>query len=214
MTMKTLLIFILHSTCIITVKYAAAQSASISVSQWTETDRRQLKQLLQSSLDTLVTLIEPLSEEQFFHKKNDSSWSVAQIIEHLSQIEDGYIREYFVAINTPPASQLVTIKTVTDSAMMAYETTPENTKARGTNLPLNRYCTKKDAIRILQESRAETLRVIDTETKDLRTLFTYRKKGADEYEAKDLHQHFLLLVAHMKRHTLQAKKAIYVKRSF
>lgn len=171
-------------------------------------DKKLLLTLLQSSLDEITALVTNLTEEQFVQIPADSTWSAGQIVEHLSQIEDGFLREYFVAINIPPADSKAKIVYTTDSLMLAYESTPEKTKARGTNLPLNRYCHKADAIRILVSNRSETIRVITDEKRDMRKVFTYRAKANQTFEARDMYQHFLLLAAHMKRHTIQLKKVL------
>lgn len=70
---------------------------------WGGPDKNQLLQLLQSSLDTLLQDVGNMQEKDFFKIPNDSAWSVAQVLERLSQIEEGYLREYFVAINMSAA---------------------------------------------------------------------------------------------------------------
>ncbi|MFT3902178.1 MAG: DinB family protein [Niabella sp.] len=170
-------------------------------------EKRQLIVLLQASIDSFTAKVNPLTEAQFFKQPNDTTWSVAQITEHLSQIEEGYLREYFVAINTPPPAASVILKKATDADLTAYETNSVKTKARGTNLPLGRYKSKKDALTILTAVRGETIAVISS-AENLRNTYSYRKKGENTYEAKDMYQHFLLLIAHMKRHTRQAEKII------
>ncbi len=171
-------------------------------------DKKKLLELLQSSLDEVFKLTNGLTEAQYVKVPKDSTWSASQIVEHLSQIEDGFLREYFVALNIPPLSNQSNIFYATDSAMLAYETTPEKTKARGTNLPLNRYCSKADALRILKLNRTETMNVITNEPRDLTKIYSYRAKTNQVYEAKNMYQHFLLLIAHMKRHTHQLQKVV------
>lgn len=178
-------------------------------SQTKQNDEKQrLIFLLQASLDSFYSTISKVPDQFFFKQPNDSTWSLAQITEHLAQIEEGYDREYFVAINTPPPSSNVILKKVTDEEMTAYETAVEKTKARGTNLPRNRYCTKGNALKILQEVRSETIDVLKTTQFNLREIYTYRKKGGNTYEEKDMYQFFLLLIAHMKRHTRQAENVV------
>jgi len=199
-----LLLFVITLICIFLFEKAEAQPGT----SWKEQDRQYLVEILSSSLDTFLQLTEHLSEERFFGIPKDNTWSVAQISEHLSQIEEGYQREYFVAINIPPTDPITKLKKVTDEAMLAYEESPQKSVARGTNLPLNRYKTKDESLRILKGARDETIRLMKEEKRDLRNVFTYRKKEGDIYEVKDIHQHFLILVAHMKRHTTQAKRAL------
>jgi len=175
-----------------------------------DNEKQQLIALLRASLDSFAAKVNPLTEEQFFKQPDDTTWSVAQITEHLSQIEEGYLREYFVAANTPPPASSVILKRVTDADMLAYETSSVKTKARGTNLPLGRYKSKQGALAILTAVRNETLSVVAS-AENLRGTYSYRRKGENTYEAKDMYQHFLLLVAHMKRHTAQAENNINVR---
>jgi hypothetical protein len=96
-----------------------------------------------------------------------------------------------------------------DEKALAYATQPEKGKARGTNLPRNRYCNKETCVRIFTEANdlaKEFFKV--NASKDLRRYFIFRMDSKGVRTARDVHQLGLLLVAHRMRHIDQLKRII------
>ena len=96
-----------------------------------------------------------------------------------------------------------------DELAMAYATQPEKGKARGTNLPRNRYCDKQTCVRIFTEANELAKEFFKVNaTKDLRRYFIFRVSGSGVRTIRDIHQLGLLLVAHRMRHIDQLKNIV------
>ncbi|MGC4099779.1 DinB family protein [Ferruginibacter sp.] len=174
---------------------------------YTTAEQERILKLLDSTHDELVKVVSSLKEAQFFFHVDSITWSANDIVEHLGLIDEGYVRELWFTLAQPsfPESYLDSVKGG-DEAALAYATQPEKGKARGTNLPRNRYCNKQTCVRVFSEANDLAKEFFTANaSKDLRRYFIFRmSNGVRTY--KDAYQLGLLLVAHRMRHITQLKK--------
>lgn len=201
--MKNLL-FIFLLGCSLTI------AAQIPKRLYTQSDNEKMLKLLDSTQRELLRVVHSLSDTQFYFHIDKETWSANDIAEHIGLVDEGYLRELWFCLAQPafPESYADSTKGGDEKAL-AYATEPEKTKARGTNLPRNRFCNKETCVRIFTETNDMA---IDFFTKnasaDLRRFYIFRNDNKGGRNIKDAYQFGLLLVAHRIRHTNQLKKII------
>jgi hypothetical protein len=199
---QILLIFFLGCSGIL-----AAQSAK---RLYTPSENEKILRLLDSTHSELLKLVNSLTDSQFFHHIDTATWSANDIIEHLGLIDEGYVRELWFAMAQPnfPPNYVDSAKGG-DEIALAYATQPEKGKARGTNLPRERYCSKQTCVRIFTEANDLAKEFfIANGSKDLRRYFIFRIDNNGVRTIRDTYQLGLLLVAHRMRHTDQLKRIV------
>jgi uncharacterized damage-inducible protein DinB len=167
-----------------------------------------LHKLLDSTHNEVLKAVNSLSDSQFFYHIDADTWSANDIVEHLGLIDEGYVRELWFTLSQPGFTANYADSTKGgDEKALAYATQPEKGKARGTNLPRNRYCDKQTCLRIFSEANdlAKEFYTVNA-AKDLRRYFVFRLDGNGARTVRDDHQLGLLLVAHRIRHTEQLKR--------
>lgn len=166
--------------------------------------------LLDSTNNALIELTNKLTESQFFHHIDSATWSPNDIVEHLGLIDEGYVREMWFTLSQPAFPESYTDSTKGgDEKAIAYATDPEKGKARGTNLPRNRYCNQQTCIRVFTETNELAKQFFATNaSKDLRRYFIFRVDAKGKRTFKDVHQQGLLMVAHRIRHIEQLKRIV------
>lgn len=175
---------------------------------YTEADNKRILYLLDSTHHELVKLVRTISETDFFFRIDSNTWSPNDIIEHLGLIDEGYVRELWFALSQPsfPDSYLDSTRGG-DAKAIAYATQPEKGKARGTNLPRDRYCNKETCVRIFTDANDLAKEFYRKNAgKDLRRFYIFRVDGRGGRTIRDLHQLGLLLIAHRIRHINQLKE--------
>jgi len=173
-------------------------------------ENEQMIHLLDSTHDEILKAVSALSDSQFFHRLDTATWSANDIVEHLGLIDEGYVRELWFSLSQPPFPEGYLDSTRGgDEKAMAYATQPEKGKARGTNLPRNRYCSKETCVRIFSEANelAKEFFTIHAD-KDLRRYYIFRLDTKGVRTIRDLHQLGLLLVAHRMRHITQLRRVL------
>jgi hypothetical protein len=201
--MKHLILFFFISCSVI----AAAQSPK---RLYTAAENERTLMLLDSTHNELLKAVNALTDAQFFYRIDTATWSANDIVEHLGLIDDGYTRELWFSLAQPtfPASYTDSTKGGDEKAL-AYATQPEKGKARGTNLPSNRYCNKETCVRIFSEANALAKQFFTVNaSKDLRRYFVFRVDGKGVRTIRDAHQLGLLLIAHRMRHIDQLKRIL------
>lgn len=177
---------------------------------YTQSDNETIVKLLDSTHQELVKAVSVLSDSQFFHHLDADTWSANDIVEHLGLIDEGYVREMWFSLSQPafPVNYADSTKGGDEKAL-AYATQPEKGKARGTNLPRNRYCNMQTCVRIFSEANDLAKQFYSVNAaKDLRRYFIFRLDGNGVRTVRDVHQLGLLLVAHRIRHINQLKRVM------
>lgn len=199
-----------YTGVVIFLSYSFILAAQPAKRLYTSYDNEKMLRLLDSTHSELVKAVNALTDSQFFYHINPDTWSANDIIEHLGLIDEGYVRELWFSLSQPafPANYEDSTKGGDEKAI-AYATQPEKGKARGTNLPRNRYCNKETAVRIFTEANnlAKEFYTVNA-SKDLRRVYVFRVDSKGTRTIRDAHQLGLLLVAHRIRHLDQLKRII------
>jgi hypothetical protein len=199
-----------YLTLILALGFSIALTAQPTKRLYTNWENTRMMTLMDSTHTELVKVVNTLTDSQFFYRIDTDTWSANDIVEHLGLIDEGYVRELWFSLSQPafPVNYVDSTKGGDEKAL-AYANQPEKGKARGTNLPRNRYCDKETCVRIFSEAN-DLAKQFFTEnaTKDLRRYFIFRVDSKGARTVRDTHQLGLLLVAHRMRHIDQLKKII------
>lgn len=190
--------------------FSVMLSAQPAKRLYIQSENERMLKLLDSTHNELLKVVNALSDSQFFYHIDADTWSANDIVEHLGLIDEGYVRELWFTLSQPVFTISYADSTRGgDEKAMAYATQPEKGKARGTNLPRNRYCNKETCIRIFTEANnlAKEFYTVNA-SKDLRRFFIFRLDSKGVRTVRDDHQLGLLLIAHRIRHTNQLKRVI------
>jgi hypothetical protein len=199
-----------HIILIFVLGFSVTLAAQSPRRLYTHSENERMLHLLDSTHNELLRVVNTLTDSQFFYRIDTATWSANDIVEHLGLIDEGYVRELWFTLAQPvfPASYADSTKGGDEKAL-AYGTQPEKGKARGTNLPRNRYCNKQTCVRIFTEANDLAKQFFTANaSKDLRRYFIFRVDSKGVRTIRDTYQLGLLLVAHRMRHIDQAKKII------
>ncbi|MET0570592.1 MAG: hypothetical protein ABWZ79_04125 [Pedobacter agri] len=199
-----------YLTLILALGFSIVLAAQPTKRLYTDLENTRIISLLDSTNSELLKVVQSLTDSQFFYHIDTATWSANDIVEHLGLIDEGYVRELWFSLSQPsfPANYVDSTKGGDEKAL-AYATQPEKGKARGTNLPRNRYCNKETCVRIFTEATGLAKEFFKVNaTKDLRRFFIFRVDGKGVRSVKDVYQQGLLLVAHRIRHIDQLKRII------
>lgn len=199
-----------YITLIALLAFTFVLSAQPAKRLYTQSENERILTLLDSTHAELLRAVNSLTDSQFFYRVDTVTWSANDIIEHLGLIDEGYVRELWFTLAQPvfPASYADSTKGGDEKAI-EYATQPEKGKARGTNLPRNRYCDKQTCVRIFTEANDLAKQFFTANaSKDLRRYYIFRIDSKGVRTIRDTYQLGLLLVAHRIRHTDQIKRII------
>jgi len=199
-----------YFTLILALGFSIILAAQPQKRLYTNSENQKMLYLLDSTHNELLKIVNKLTDSQFFYHIDTVTWSANDIVEHLGLIDEGYVRELWFALGQPGFPETYVDSTKGgDEKALAYATHTEKGKARGTNLPRNRYCNKQTCVRIFTEANdlAKEYFTVNA-SKDLRRYFIFRIDGKGVRTIRDTYQLGLLLVAHRIRHTNQLKKII------
>lgn len=201
--MRTIILFIFF-----TLSLRPALRAQMPLKQWTLQEKTSIMHSLDSTIADLQSQVNSLTESQFFYRLDSNTWSVNDIIEHLGLIEEGYVREFWWATSQPemPASYQDSTK-AGDEKAIAYAQDTTKGHARGTNLPLNRYCNKQTCWNVFATAREFSKDFfVRNSGLNMRAYYVFRKSASGKREIRDLHQQALWMIAHCIRHRDQISR--------
>jgi len=196
---KTLVLSVITLLC---VPYCANAQLSI----WTENDRMYLIENLERTRDELIKETEDLTPEQWSFKANDSTWSIAQVVEHLGIYERTFMYEARIILLTAPEPELAAYAK-TDIEYLAWMNEPKPHKADNIHTPLGLWPGKYNLIWFLQ-GRNIIIDFIRTTHDDLKAYYTYRG-GAEK--RRSLHGLFVVHFGHTDRHLRQIRRIKQMK---
>jgi hypothetical protein len=199
-----------YLTLILALGFSIVLTAQPTKRLYTNWENTRMMTLMDSTHTELLKVVKTLTDSQFFYRIDTDTWSANDIVEHLGLIDEGYVRELWFSLSQPVFQvNYVDSTKGGDEKALAYANQPEKGKARGTNLPRNRYCDKETCVRIFTEAN-DLAKQFFTEnaTKDLRRYFIFRVDSKGVRTVRDTHQLGLLLVAHRMRHIDQLKRII------
>ncbi|SDG98015.1 DinB superfamily protein [Dyadobacter soli] len=173
---------------------------------WTEQERQILLEGLRSSQNDLISAVQGLTKNQIRFKSDSTSWSIAEIVEHLAVYDELLYWDLLNKQYSPEMPEWVEKVKGLDSVMIAYTDDPVKLKAPFIAQPLGRFENEKDLIAYFNRYRSELVKLISETKTDFRLHFVFRSKDAGVWRVRDLQQYTLLWIAHTQRHTNQIKR--------
>lgn len=173
---------------------------------WSEQERQILIEGLQSSQNSLFNEVKSLTRKQIRFKPDSTSWSIAEVVEHLAVYDELLYWDLLNKQYSPEMPEWVEKVKGLDSVMIAYTDDPVKLQAPFIAQPLGRFENEKDLIAYFNRYRNELIRLVSETKTDFRLHFVFRSKDAGVWRVRDLHQYTLLWIAHTQRHTNQIKR--------
>jgi hypothetical protein len=137
---------------------------------------------------------------------NDTSWCVAQCVEHITLSEDlikQWVNGSLAGAATPErkSEEKYTPKTL---IVIVTDRSQNRGKTGGPWLPDGKFPTTADAVRAFMSRRDSTIAYMDTTQDDLKDHFI----DHPQWGALDLYQAYVMLSAHCERHTEQLEEVM------
>ena len=171
--------------------------AGVSADGMTPGDRQRLLAHLEMTEDWVVSEVAHLSEGQLRFRMAPDTWSITDVVEHLSIAEPQYWKQLQDSTKQPPTTQKLE---ATDAAILWYGI--DRTKRATTGearVPTGKVATVAEPV-----GRFRTLRA---------TMKEYARTTADDLRSRkllegnmDVYQWFLMISAHAQRHILQIRE--------
>ena len=168
---------------------------------WTEADKTFLLRNLERTRDEVIKETDKLTPVQWTFKENDTSWSIAQVVEHLGLYERTFLHEGAVILQSKPEPDLA-VTARSDSSYLAWMNEPQHHVANKNHIPLG-LMTGKDNLIFFLYGRNLIIDFIRTTKADLKAYYTYR--SGDE-KRRSLHALYVVHFGHTDRHLRQIRR--------
>lgn len=162
-----------------------------------DSDRQRLLAHLEMTESWLVSEVEGLTPRQFTFKMTPESWSILEVVEHLSIAEPQYWQRVQDSMKQPPAAAK---SESTDAAILWYGIDRTNRSRTGeARVPSGKFTHVKDALASVRALRATMRDYAKTTREDPRS-----RRLIDG--SMDVYQWLLMISTHAQRHILQIRE--------
>lgn len=187
--------------------YMRIENVSTPEQLWTETDRQFLMSNLRRTTSEIVNETESLTEAQWHFKPNEDSWSIAQVVEHISLYDHFTLQNTYIAFNNKPDKEAFA-QSRSDEMNIAWmgEEKPHKAYKYATPLGLMK---GKDNLIYFNNIRNLLERFVSTTQRDLKAYFTPRSN--EVHKKRSIHGSIVVHFGHTDRHLRQIRK---IKSSF
>ena len=154
----------------------------------------------------LLNDVKGLSKAQLYFRPDDTSWSVAQCVEHITLSED-LIKQWIQgSLDGPATPERKNEEKYTAATLITIVTDRSQNRAKtgGPWYPDGQFPTTADAIRAFIGRRDSTIAYVDSTQADLKNHFI----DHPQWGALDLYEAFVMLSAHCERHTEQLEEVM------
>lgn len=159
-------------------------------------DRQRLVAHLQMTESWLVSELDGLSESQLKFRMTPESWSIADVVEHLSIAEPQYWTQLQDSLKQPATGDK---PEATDAAILWYGIDRTNRTQTGEARVPHQKATPKESLESFRRLRASMLDVANHSQEEFRG-----RKLVDGN--MDVYQWFLMISSHAQRHILQIRE--------
>jgi hypothetical protein len=176
----------------------AASLPSVSSAQGISAgDRQRLLAHFEMTQSWLESELKGLSEAQLRFRTKPDSWSITDVVEHLSIAEPQYWKQLTDSMNQPPKTEKLD---ATDAAILWYGIDRTNRTTTGeARVPTGKVSNIREPLDKFLKLRATMREYATTTTDDLRS----RKLLEGNM---DVYQWFLMISTHSQRHILQIRE--------
>jgi len=176
---------------------AAALPAPSAAQGMTAGDRQRLVAHLEMTESWLQSELKGLSEAQLRFRMKPDSWSITDVVEHLSIAEPQYWKQLTDSMKQPPKTEKLE---ATDAAILWYGIDRTNRTTTGeARVPTGKVSTAREPLDTFLKLRAAMREYAAKTTDDLRS----RKLLEGNM---DVYQWFLMISSHSQRHILQIRE--------
>ncbi|MCH5721220.1 DinB family protein [Niabella hibiscisoli] len=162
-------------------------------------DRKDLLAYRKTAETTLLNSVKGLTEKQLNWKANDSSWSIANCIEHITLTENSiYDWAMGTLKETADPAKRAEVKNTDDQIKAMIESRDHKAKAPEPLKPMGKLGNTEKALHTFKQQSARLDEYIQSTKDDLRNHFAQTPVGT-----VDAYQLLLFLTAHTRRHTAQ-----------
>lgn len=163
----------------------------------TDGDRQRLLAHLQMTEHWLVSELDGLSAAQLTFRMEPGSWSILEVVEHLTIAEPQYWQRVHDSMRQPPVAEKLE---ATDAAILWYGIDRTNRARTGeARVPRGKWADVRDALKEFRSLRTTMNDYARTTKDDLRS----RKLLEGNM---DVYQWFLMISTHSQRHILQIQE--------
>jgi len=163
----------------------------------TQAERQKGEQYLEQTRDGVMAAVKGLSDAQLKFKPAPDRWSVAEVLEHITLVEDGLFQNVTEKVMKAPAGAAGRDVAKTDAMVLAM--IPDRSQKRQAPppfVPSGRW-TEAETLDHFEKSRARTIEFLNS-TPDLRAHVADSPLGP-----LDAYEWVLFMAAHSERHTKQ-----------
>jgi len=178
----------------------------LTPAELTPAERKFAIDYLNTTKARLLKDVKGLSTAQLNYRPNDSSWCVAQCVEHIT-LSENLIKDWIHGSLVGPATpKRKSEEKYTPETLIAIVTDRSQNRAKtgGPWLPDGNFPTTAAAIRAFVNRRDSTIAYIGSTPDNLKDHFI----DHPQWGALDLYEAFIMLSAHCERHTLQLEEVM------
>ncbi|PRX56671.1 DinB family protein [Flagellimonas meridianipacifica] len=180
-------------------------SFSKDTTKLTEAERTMVIELLEETRDHMKSVINGLTEEQLNFKAEESSWSIAECVEHLAISENafgGFIQKTVASGANPALRDSLKFK---DEQLMGIITDRSNrVKTTEAFEPSGKFGSFEETVKAFMEKRKEHIEYVRTTNDDLRN----RYNSDLPFGTVDGLQVIIFAAGHTERHVLQMEEVM------
>jgi hypothetical protein len=172
----------------------------------TPVERKFAIDYLNKTKGRLLKDVKGLSTTQLNYRPNDSSWCVAQCVEHIT-LSENLIKDWIHGSLVGPATPTrKSEEKYTPETLIAIVTDRSQNRAKtgGPWLPDGNFPGTAAAIQAFVSRRGSTIAYVESTQDDLKNHFI----DHPQWGALDLYEAFIMLSAHCERHTLQLEEVM------
>lgn len=192
-----------HYVAIFLLIFACIQQDSYSQSEnrWTAADRDFLVSNLERTKLEIIRETQKLSQQQWSYKKDSTSWSISQVLEHLGLYERIFMQEADIMLSTNPDPELDSVS-LDDKKYIEWMDDPGPHKAEWNAEPLG-FMDGSENLEFFLFGRNHIISFIKNTTYDLKAHHTFRWGNE---KRRSIHALMVVHFAHTDRHLRQIKK--------
>ena len=182
--------------------YTRIEKPEYSPKIWSDTDREYLLKNLKRTNESINEETRDLTLEQWHFKPNDSTWCIAQVVEHIGLYERIVHQEARVSFNLPARPALAST-TFSDATYIDWmeEVNPHVAPING--VPLG-FMKGDDNIKFFNYGRRLLINLVEKTDRDLKSYFTPR--SSEQKNLRSIHSLMVVHFGHTDRHVRQIKR--------
>jgi hypothetical protein len=196
----------MKKTLLLILVFLAAGFRNPGVDNITAAERKFAIDYCNQTKSHLLNDVKGLSVAQLNFRANDSSWSVAQCVEHIALSEDLIKQWIHGALLQPATPEHKREERYTPETLIVVVTDRSHNKgtAGGAWVPDGKFSSTAAAVEAFVSRRDSTIAYLASTQDDLKNHFIEHP----QWGTLDLYEGFIMLSAHCARHTLQLEEVM------